>query len=99
MKTMVFCAVLTTLSLLLNPLIASTKLILYPQIVTSAESDVFTVIVNGEIIMEDGEVKTMDEQDVINEAQKVAERVARDAKKDYFKADSTLVKAVKKGLL
>lgn len=48
MKTMVFCTVLTILSLLLNPLIAGTKLILYPQIVTSAESDVFTVIVNGE---------------------------------------------------
>jgi 5-methylthioadenosine/S-adenosylhomocysteine deaminase len=71
-----------------------------PNIVYSARGDeINTVIVNGEIIMEDGEVKTMNEQDVINEAQKVAERVARDAKKDYFKADSALAKAVKKGLL
>lgn len=48
MKTIVFCAVLTILSVVLNPLVAGTKLILYPPIVTSAESDVFTVIVNGE---------------------------------------------------
>jgi len=71
-----------------------------PNIVYSARGDeVRIVIVNGEVVVDDGVVKTMDEEKVIAEAQKAAEDIAYKAVDDFFAADGHLARAVKKGLL
>jgi len=71
-----------------------------PNIVYSARGDEITdVIVNGEFVIRNRNVLTMDEAKVINEAQKAAEEICDAAVDDYMKADSLLAKAVKKGLL
>ncbi|MFP3951432.1 MAG: amidohydrolase family protein [Candidatus Bathyarchaeia archaeon] len=71
-----------------------------PNIVYSARGDeVETVIINGDIVVKEGEVLSLDEGNVISEAQQAAEEIADSAVEDYMKADSELVKAVKRGLL
>lgn len=71
-----------------------------PNIVYSARGDEITdVIVNGWFVVEDKKVITMDEEKVMAEAQKAAERICSQAKDDYMAADSLLAKAVKKGLI
>jgi len=71
-----------------------------PNIVYSARGDeVETVIIDGEIVVKDHEVLTMDEEKVMEDAQKASTAITESAAEDYFKADSYLAKAVKKGLL
>lgn len=71
-----------------------------PNIVLHATgSEVSTVIVDGKIIMEDREIKTIDERTVLKEAQSAAERLAERAEKDFIDADSTLVRLMKSGSL
>jgi len=71
-----------------------------PNIVYSARGDeVETVIVNGNIVMQDREVLTLDEEEVISEAQNAAEEMAYSATEDYMKAGSKLAKAVEMDLL
>ena len=71
-----------------------------PNLVYSARGDEVTdVIVNGDFVVEEGVVQTMDEEKVIEEAQRAAVEVADASVDDYMKADSLLAKAVKKGLI
>ena len=71
-----------------------------PNIVYSARGDEVTdVIINGKMIVENRRVTTMDEEKVIEEAQRAAEEIAYHAVDEYMTADSVLAKAVRKGLL
>lgn len=71
-----------------------------PNIVYSARGDeVETVIVDGRVVMDDRRVLTMDEERIIEEAQKAAEEVTSRATEDYYRADSLLARAMKRGLL
>ena len=68
--------------------------------VYSARGDeVETVIIDGNIVVKDHEVLTMDEEKVMEDAQKASTAITTSAAEDFFKADSYLAKAVKKGLL
>jgi len=71
-----------------------------PNIVYSARGDeVETVIIDGNVVVRDHEVLTMDEEKVMEDAQKASTVITTAAVEDFFKADSYLAKAVKKGLL
>ena len=84
----------------LTPIISRPVRNIAPNIVYSARGDeIETVIVNGEIIMENKKVLKMNECEVMREAQEAAEEVTSKAAEDYMKADSNLAKAVRKGLL
>jgi len=84
----------------LTPVVSTPVRNVAPNIVYSARGDeVETVIVDGKVLMENRKVLTMDEERVIEEAQKAAEEVTSKAAEDYYKADSLLAKTMKKGLL
>jgi 5-methylthioadenosine/S-adenosylhomocysteine deaminase len=71
-----------------------------PNIVYSARGDeVGTVIIDGKIVVHDRNVLTMDEEKIMEDAQKASDEICTAAAEDFFKADSQLAKAVKKGLL
>lgn len=71
-----------------------------PNIVYSARGDEVTdVIVNGDFVVKNRVVLTMNEKKVIREAQKAATEIADQATEDYLRADSVLAKAAKRGLL
>jgi 5-methylthioadenosine/S-adenosylhomocysteine deaminase len=71
-----------------------------PNIVYSARGDeVETVIIDGKIVVQDRNVMTMDEEKIMEDAQKASDEICAAAAEDFFKADSQLAKAVKKGLL
>ncbi len=71
-----------------------------PNIVYSARGDeVETVIIDGNVVVKDHMVLTMDEEKVMKDAQKASTAITESAAEDFFKADSYLAKAVKKGLL
>jgi 5-methylthioadenosine/S-adenosylhomocysteine deaminase len=84
----------------MTPIISKPVRNIAPNIVYSARGDeVETVIVDGNILMEAKQVLTMDEERVIQEAQKAAEEITNKASEDFYKADSFLAKTMKKGLL
>ena len=84
----------------MTPVIMNPVRNIAPNIVYSARGDEVTdVIINGKMIVEDKRVLTMNEEEIITEAQKAAEEICRNAAEDYMKADSVLAKAVKKNLL
>jgi 5-methylthioadenosine/S-adenosylhomocysteine deaminase len=71
-----------------------------PNIVHLATgSEVSTVIVDGHIIMDDSQVRTMDEKRVVSDAQDTAEELARRAEADVIEADSGLVRMMREGRL
>ncbi|MBN2334652.1 amidohydrolase family protein [Candidatus Bathyarchaeota archaeon] len=71
-----------------------------PNIVYSARGDEVTdVIINGRMVVEDRTATTMDEQRVIEDAQRAAEEIAYNAADDFMAADGVLAKAVRKGLI
>ena len=71
-----------------------------PNIVYSARGDEITdVIVNGDFVVKDRAVLTMNEEKVMQEAQRAATEIADQATEDYMRADSFLARAVKRGLL
>jgi 5-methylthioadenosine/S-adenosylhomocysteine deaminase len=71
-----------------------------PNIVYSARGDeVETVIIDGKVVIQDHKVLTMDEEKIMEDAQKASHEICNAAAEDFFKADSQLAKAVKKGLL
>jgi 5-methylthioadenosine/S-adenosylhomocysteine deaminase len=71
-----------------------------PNIVYSSTGyEVDNVIINGKLIFHENKFTTLDEEEIINEANKRARRIYDDAEKDWLQADSELVKKVKKGLL
>lgn len=84
----------------LTPVVSTPVRNVAPNIVYSARGDeVDTVIVDGKVLMENRKVLTMDEERIIEEAQKAAEEVTSKAAEDYYRADSLLAKTMKKGLL
>ena len=71
-----------------------------PNIVYSARGDeVETVIIDGKVVIDDYKVLTMDEEAIIDDAQRAGVDMADAATEDYYKADSLLARAAKKGLL
>lgn len=71
-----------------------------PNLVYSARGhEVDTVIIDGEIIMENREIKTINEKEVIQKAQKVAEDIVTRAEKDILNAESDILTMVREGLL
>ena len=71
-----------------------------PNIVYSARGDEITdVIINGGMVVEERAVTTMDEEKVIEDAQRAAEEIANNAVDDFMAADGVLAKAVRKGLI
>jgi 5-methylthioadenosine/S-adenosylhomocysteine deaminase len=71
-----------------------------PNIVYSGRGDEIThVIVNGQLLIEQKKVLTLNEKKVIRDAQQAGEEICEKAVDDYMNADSLLAKAVKKGLI
>ncbi|HUS77045.1 MAG TPA: amidohydrolase family protein [Patescibacteria group bacterium] len=71
-----------------------------PNIVYSARGDeIETVIIDGKLVVKDHVVLTMNEEKIMEDAQRASTEITTAAAEDYFKADSYLAKAVKAGLL
>lgn len=71
-----------------------------PNLVYSARgSEVTTVIVGGQVIVDQGKVLSVDEDQVMEEAQRAAEKVASAAEQEFSEAGSKLAEDVKSGLL
>jgi 5-methylthioadenosine/S-adenosylhomocysteine deaminase len=84
----------------MTPIITTPVRNIAPNIVYSARGDeVETVVIDGKVVMEDRRVLTMDEEEVIDEAQKAATEITTAAADDYFEADSHLARAARKGLI
>jgi len=84
----------------MTPIITSPVRNIAPNIVYSARGDeVETVIIDSKVVMDNRAVLTMDEDRVIEEAQKAATEITSAAADDYMEADSHLARAARKGLL
>lgn len=84
----------------MTPIITAPIRNIAPNIVYSARGDeVETVIIDGKVVVEDRRVLTMDEEKVVEEAQKASDEITKSAVEDYMAADSLLARAAKKGLL
>jgi len=84
----------------LTPIISTPVRNIAPNIVYSARGDeVETVIIDGRVVVENGVALTLNEEEIMSEAQKAAEVVTSAAVEDFFKAGSKLAEDVKKGLL
>ncbi|WP_083390456.1 amidohydrolase [Cytobacillus pseudoceanisediminis] len=71
-----------------------------PNLVYSARGhEVETSIIDGQIIMENREILTIDETTAISEAQKAADQIAIRAEKDILKAESDILTMVNEELL
>ena len=69
-----------------------------PNIVYSARGDEVTdVIVNGSIVVENKTVKTLNEEEVIKDAQHAATEIANKAAQTFLNGDGWLAREVKKG--
>lgn len=70
-----------------------------PNIVYSARGDEVTdVIINGNCVVKNKEVKTMDERKIIEDAQEVATKIAEEAAETFLGGNGWLAREVKKGL-
>ncbi|MFX0116316.1 MAG: amidohydrolase family protein [Candidatus Hodarchaeota archaeon] len=84
----------------LSPVIAKPFHNFIPNLVYSANgSEVDNVIINGKLVMRDGEFPQIDEDAIMAVANHRAERLFEAALDDWIKADSKLVKDVRKGQL
>ncbi|SEM86157.1 5-methylthioadenosine/S-adenosylhomocysteine deaminase [Paenisporosarcina quisquiliarum] len=71
-----------------------------PNLVYSARGDeVETVIIDGNIVMENRVILTVDEKEEIRKAQAAAEQISIRAKDDILSADSDILQMVRDGLL
>lgn len=71
-----------------------------PNLVYSARGhEVETSIIDGQVIMENRKILTIDETAVIKEAQQAAEQIAIRAEKDILQAESDILTMVNEGLL
>lgn len=71
-----------------------------PNLVYSARGhEVITTIIDGNIIMEDRKIQTINEKEVIEEAQQVAENIAVRAEDDILNTESDILTMVREGLL
>ena len=84
----------------LTPVLSGPVPNIAPNLVYSARgSEVTTVIVGGQVVMGQGKVLTVDEDRIMEEAQRAAERVASAAEREFFAAGSKLADDVRAGLL
>lgn len=84
----------------MTPLLLGPVRNIAPNLVYSATgSEVEKVIVAGKIIVDDGHVVTVDEDEVMRQAQRAAEKIASKAAPDFIEADSRLVADARAGLL
>ena len=84
----------------LTPIISMPVRNIAPNIVYSARGDeVETVIIDGKVVVENGVALTLNEEEVMIDAQNAAEEVTSAAVEDFFKVGSKLAEDVKKGLL
>jgi len=84
----------------MTPIISRPVRNIAPNIVYSARGDeVEAAIIDGKVVMKEGRVLTMDEEQVIAEAQRAAEIITSRAAEEFMAAGSLLTEAVKKGLL
>ncbi|RLI10106.1 amidohydrolase [Candidatus Bathyarchaeota archaeon] len=84
----------------MTPIISRPVKNIAPNIVYSARGDeVEAAIIDGKVVMKEGRVLTMDEEQVIAEAQRAAEIITSRAAEEFMAAGSLLTEAVKKGLL
>jgi len=84
----------------LTPLLSRPVRNLAPNLVYSARgSEVVTTIVGGQIIMDQGKVLTVEEDRILEDAQRAAERVTSRAEKEFFAARSRLAQDMREGLL
>ncbi|MHA2423505.1 MAG: amidohydrolase family protein, partial [Candidatus Thorarchaeota archaeon] len=73
---------------------------LIPNIVFSATgSEVSTVLIDGQIVIDKGEVKTVNEKQILRDAQKEAEKIGELANNDFHDAGSLLSKMMQDGKL
>ncbi|MGD6855763.1 amidohydrolase family protein [Bacillus infantis] len=71
-----------------------------PNLVYSARGhEVETTIIDGQVIMENRKLLTIDETAAITEAQRAAENISSRAEKDILSAESDILDMVKEGLL
>jgi 5-methylthioadenosine/S-adenosylhomocysteine deaminase len=70
-----------------------------PNLVYGGGDVVDTVVVDGEVVVDGGAVRTLDVEAIVDEARERAERIFADAAADWRAADSALVDAVDDGWL
>ena len=71
-----------------------------PNLVYSAKgSEVEAVIIDGKFIMEDGNILTVDEKQIVIEAHEAAQHIADCAKEDVSKSDTPIVKMMENNYL
>lgn len=84
----------------LTPIVSKPFHNFVPNLVYSATGyEVDNVIINGKEVMLNNEFVSINQDEIIKEANKRAQRVFAEAEDDWIKAGSQLVSAVKKGLL
>ncbi len=66
---------------------------------SSTGYEVDNVMINGKMIMEEGEFIDIDEEDILKKAQNRAKEIFKNAEEDWRDAESHLVKKCKKGLI
>lgn len=83
----------------MTPIIHTPMNNIAPNIVYSARGDEVTdVIINGDHIVENKVVHTMDEPEIIKDAQRVAREIADDAAQGFLDGDGWLAREVKRDL-
>ena len=87
-------------NLLLTPLVSKPFHNFIPNLVHSATgTEVDNVIINGKLIVHQRKFTTVDEQKIIEDANKRAEEIFAKASEDWKAAGSQMVKDVEKGLI
>jgi 5-methylthioadenosine/S-adenosylhomocysteine deaminase len=61
--------------------------------------EVETVIIDGKIIMEERKILTVDEKQVIQQAQEAAERISQRSREDIITNQSDILKIMEEGYL
>ncbi|OIJ11664.1 amidohydrolase [Anaerobacillus arseniciselenatis] len=84
----------------LSPIITSPIRNIVPNLVYSARgNEVETVLIDGEVIVEEGKLLTVNEEKAVKEAQKVAHEISVRATDDIILAESDLLKMMEEGYL
>ncbi len=73
---------------------------LVPNLVYAARGDeVDTVVIDGQIVMEHRELRTVDEDGILDDAQRVADTIGPAAEADFWRVNSTNAQLVREGRL
>ena len=88
------------LNLNMTPIITSPFRNFVPNLVYSATgTEVDNVIINGTLIMHNGKFTSINEEAILKEANKKAQKILERAEEDWKRADSRFVEYVEKGLM